>query len=126
MISAGSAGNARLSIDEIAANPERASSLSAAQRLVIVQRCAAVILLVSELSEHCDDAPARDDSRARIVDDGRLLTPQELAALMNAKLSWVYAHGSKLPFAIRLPGQRKVRQYSYTGLLRWIRAREGR
>jgi hypothetical protein len=74
-----SAGSARLSIDEIEANPARVASLSAAQRQAIVQRCAAVILLVSGGPES-GDTSTRDDTPTRIVDDSRLLTAAELTA----------------------------------------------
>ena len=59
-------------------------------------------------------------------DGERLLTPEELATLMRVKLSWVHQHGHKLPFAIRLLGQQKVKRYSYAGYVRYIRQLEGR
>jgi len=61
-----------------------------------------------------------------LPDSERLLTPEELAALMRVKLSWVHQHGHKLPFAIRLLGQQKVKRYSYAGYVRYIRQLEGR
>jgi hypothetical protein len=45
---------------------------------------------------------------------------------MQVKVSWVHADGHKLPFAVRLLGQRKVKRYSYAGFEKYIRARQGR
>jgi hypothetical protein len=107
------------SLDEIAANPARAAGLSEPIRLQMIARCAAILF---ELTKTQDREPADNE----VVDDGQLLTPEELAALMRVKLSWVYRHGHDLPFAVRLPGQRRVKRYSYAGFEKYIRARRGR
>lgn len=53
-------------------------------------------------------------------DEGRLLTAAELAALMRVSVSWVWAHGKDLPFAVKtLPGQKRVSRYSYAGFRKW-------
>lgn len=58
-------------------------------------------------------------------DEGRLLTATELAALMNVSKSYLEHKGKTLPFAVRLPGSRKVHGYSYTGYLRWKERQAG-
>ena len=53
------------------------------------------------------------------IDEGRLLTAAELAALMRVSLSYIRHEGKKYPFAVRLLGNKKIHGYSYTGYLRW-------
>ena len=121
----------RPSLDEIAADPARVSGLSEPVRLQLIARCAAIVLELTkadgEQVEHARKL-GLDDQQALIgdslIDDGRLLTSEELAALMRVKVGWVHRHGH--PFAIRLPGQSRVKRYSYAGYLRYSRARQRR
>jgi hypothetical protein len=86
------------------------------------QRCAEVILTASGSYEA---TPIIKANRAA-SDSGKMLTVSELAALMNVKESWVHHHSADFPFAIRLPGQKRVNRYSYAGYLRWLRSLEDR
>jgi hypothetical protein len=78
-----------LSIDEIAANPSRAIQLPRSQRQSIVQRCAAVIAIVSS-SENDQIAPKT-----------RILNAEEAAVMMNMPIAWMKRNGRKLPGAIK-------------------------
>lgn len=108
-----------VSIDALLANPACAADLSLTQRQLIVEGCAAVIALVTRY--RADDSPTISEG-----EEERLLAAAELAALMRVSTSWLQHNGKKLPFALRLPGSKKVHAYSYTGYLSWVRARAGR
>ncbi len=107
------------SLDEIAADPARAAGLSQPIRLQLIARCATIVLALAKTQD-------RERANDNDVASDRLLTAEELATLMQVKVSWVHADGHKLPFAVRLLGQRKVKRYSYAGFEKYIRARQGR
>ncbi len=50
-------------------------------------------------------------------DKDKLLTPEEAAELLGVKVSWLYRHASRLPFARKL--SRKALRFSEAGLRRW-------
>ena len=50
-------------------------------------------------------------------DKDKLLTPEEAAELLGVKVSWLYRHAPRLPFARKL--SRKALRFSEAGLRRW-------
>ena len=79
-----------LSIDEIATNPTRAIHLTRSKRQAIVQRCAAVIAIVS--SSEAEETPALK---------ARVLNPAEAAEMLGKPISWMKRNGRGLPGAIK-------------------------
>ncbi len=47
----------------------------------------------------------------------KLLSPENAAALLGVKVTWLYRHAKTLPFARKL--SRKVLRFSEAGLRRW-------
>ncbi len=48
---------------------------------------------------------------------GRLLSPEDAAALLGVKVTWLYRNAKHLPFARKL--SRKALRFSEAGLRRW-------
>jgi len=99
-------------IDEIAANPGRAVELARPQRQAIVQRCAAVIALVS-VSE-TDDVP---EIKARV------LNAKEAAAMLGKPVGWMKRNGHALPGAIKTG---RTWGWVEETLAKYVRTRAGR
>ncbi len=105
------------SLDELAANPERAADIPPGTAAALLARLAGLqpVLLARAL------APAGDGDGAAAPD--RLLTVKEAAEQLGHSADWLYRHAPKLPFTVRTG--RDVR-FSAAGLARWIRNRQGR
>jgi hypothetical protein len=63
--------------------------------------------------------PMNEPNTTQQPDEGRLLTATELARLMNCPVSWLWAHGRELVFAIIPEERKRVWRYSYAGFRRW-------
>lgn len=57
-------------------------------------------------------------SAATRGDEDRLLDPQQAAALLGVKVSWIYDHSAELS-PVRLPG--RLLRFSESKLRRWLR-----
>jgi hypothetical protein len=111
------------SLAELAADPERVSTLPAnvLQALLVecvatAAKCAAVqgALIASLLVRN---GAASGD--AGEVD--RLLTPDEAAEMLKTSTAWLRKNGHRLPFRRKL--SRKAVRYSERGLRKWLAAR---
>lgn len=78
------------------------------------QIAAAIIQLSARLLEPVPAAPSTPDSA---VDEDRLLTTAEAAAMLGHSTKWIYRHVKDLPFARRM-GPRDLR-FSLKGLRAW-------
>lgn len=106
-------GNHQISIDELAANPGRATELERPQRQAIVQRCAAVIALVSS-SEAEEPRPAVQ---------ARVLNAKEAAAMLCKPVAWMKRNGRALPGAIKTG---RTWGWVEETLAKYVRTRQGR
>jgi predicted DNA-binding transcriptional regulator AlpA len=107
------------SLDELAANPERAAEISPAAAAALLTRVAGLqpVLLARAL------ATAGDGGHDGAPSADRLLTVKQAAAQLGHSEDWLYRHAAKFPFTVRTG--RDVR-FSAAGLARWIRNRQGR
>jgi excisionase family DNA binding protein len=105
------------SLDELAADPRKAATLSPDAARAVTMRCAAVLAAVASVSTPLAPQPRDDD------EDGLLLTTEEAAQRLGVSQDWLYRRAATLPFTVRLG--RSLR-FSIRGLERYIRQREGR
>ncbi len=104
-------------LDDIAADPTKASALPLEVIKALLVRCHVVEgALVSGL------LVAQTTPRAEPDEPDTLLTPHEVAQRCNADVSWVYAHAKRWPFTRRL--SRKVLRFSARGLDKWLTAKK--
>jgi predicted DNA-binding transcriptional regulator AlpA len=102
-------------LDELAADPGKAAKLPLETATALLARCVVVHgVLVGRLIE----ASGPGTSPARAVEEDRLLTPEQAAALLGMAPRWLYRHAGSLPFTRRL--SRKALRFSEAGLRRWL------
>jgi predicted DNA-binding transcriptional regulator AlpA len=104
-------------LDELAANPDRASDLAPATAAGLLVRLVGVqtVLLSRALASEKDvGGNAGED---------RLLTVSEAATLLSQTEDWLYRHAKQLPFTVRVGNSLR---FSHAGIARWIRTRQGR
>jgi hypothetical protein len=77
------AGKPEIGIDALVANPSRASDLTAVERHLVIQRCAAVILLVSRQEPDTGIPITERQPRANTKNQSELITVLELARIMK-------------------------------------------
>jgi excisionase family DNA binding protein len=106
------------SLDDLAANPERARDLPPNVAADLLVKLAGVqsLLLARAL------APSRNGHEPPPED--KLFTVAEAAERLGVSEDWLYRRARKLPFAVRV-SPRHVR-FSARGIERYIRQREGR
>ncbi|MBI3455185.1 MAG: helix-turn-helix domain-containing protein [Candidatus Rokubacteria bacterium] len=104
-------------LDELAADPGRAATLSPAVRQALTLRCAAVLAALASASGAANgqapEAPAED----------RLLSVEAAARTLGVSVDWLYARAARLPFTVRLG---RALRFSAHGVERYIRQRLGR
>jgi excisionase family DNA binding protein len=106
-------------LDEIAANPERARDVSPATAAALLAKLAGVqtVLLARVF------APAGENKGNAASAEDRLLTVAEAAEQLGLSQDWLYRHAKILPFTVRLGN---TLRFSATGIAKWIRSRQGR
>jgi hypothetical protein len=88
------------SLDELAANPKRATGLPKAALAALLRRNAVVqSVLVAELECTQDQPRSAPPPGADSTD--QLLTATEAAQLLRRKVTWIYRNQSTLPFIRR-------------------------
>jgi hypothetical protein len=97
-----------VTLDQLAAEPARATALSATARATLLAQAFAVVGALA--------APSLPDSRAPIED--RILDVPEVAHRMKVSQDYVYRHAAEWPFTIRRG--RKL-GFSQVGLLEYLR-----
>ncbi len=108
--------NAVPTLDEIAANPERALDVSPTAAGALLARLAGVqTALLGRLL-----APGEPGNAAP---EDRLLDVTEAAEQLGLSQSYLYRHAKHLPFTVRLGNNLR---FSSAGIARWIRTRQGR
>jgi hypothetical protein len=104
-------------LDEVVADPTRASSLPAGSLQALLCRCvmAQTVLLGALVAGSAPrtDAPVEPDA---------LLDVKEAAKRMASTKDWLYRHSRRLPFTVR--NGRQLR-FSAAGIARYIRERQG-
>src|SRR5262245_41924772 len=81
------------SLDELAADPSKATSLSAEAARSVMVRCAAVLAALGSTPPALVPQP---------VDDDRLLTTEDAAQRLGVSTDWLYRRAPRLPFTVRL------------------------
>jgi excisionase family DNA binding protein len=104
------------SLDELAADPTKATALPADARQTLALRAVAVLAALAV-------APVPANPGLEADDGDRLLSVGEAAQRLGVSSDWVYRRVGKLPFVLRLG--RTVR-CSAAGIDRYIRQRAGR
>jgi predicted DNA-binding transcriptional regulator AlpA len=107
-------------LDELAAKPERVSTLSPAALQDLLARCVGVqtILLGALII-----AAARAGGEATREPD-QLLDIAAAARRLGMSKDWLYRHADQLPFTVPMGSRR--RRFSSHGIAGYIRARRGR
>jgi len=78
-----------VTIDEIARDPSAAARLSAAERNMLIARCAAVVMVIT--SATIDTAMNQpQEQAATVVQDERLLSIEEVAARLKLSKAYTY------------------------------------
>ena len=106
-------------LDQVAAEPERAQALSAPAAFELLSRCltaqaALLARLGGALNEHAPESAS---------DDTRWLPVDEAAAIMGVDPGWLRRNWKRLPFAQRI--SRKNLVFHEARLRRWLEARKG-
>lgn len=107
------------SLDELAANPERAQSLPVEAAQVLQTKC---LFVLNALWGRCLAAHAEQPAAAALEPTDRLLDVTEAAKRLATTRDWLYRHARRLPFTIR--NGRQLR-FSSEGIARYIRERKG-
>ena len=106
-------------LDELAAAPERASTLPAPVLQALLTRCGALhATLVGALRV----AAAQQQGRASAEEADALLDIEAAALRLATSVDWLYRHSKDLPFVVR--NGRQLR-FSAHGIDRYIRERSG-
>jgi excisionase family DNA binding protein len=103
------------SLDELAADPSKATSLSPEAARSVTVRCAVVLAAVAAVRSGPDLSPTSDDDH--------LLTTEEAARRLGVSEDWLYRRAGRLPFTVRLG---RTLRFSALGLDRYISQRAGR
>lgn len=104
-------------LDEIAADPTRATTLPPAVAEALQIKC---LLVLNALWGRCLAARATVDTAS---EPDRLLDVDAAAERLGMSKGWLYRHAKQLPF--RVPQGRLLR-FSSHGIDRYIRTRQGR
>jgi excisionase family DNA binding protein len=108
------------SLDQLADDPARAHALPLEIVMALSLRCATVQLtLAVRLTQAL--LVSRPGEPNGAPQDDRLLTPQEVSAILNVPVRWLYRHAGRLPFTRRL-GRKRLR-FSEAGLRRHLATR---
>jgi predicted DNA-binding transcriptional regulator AlpA len=105
-------------LDEVAADPTRASALPPAALQALLCRCltvqTAVLGALVAASGRANDTASEPDS---------LLDVPTAAGRLGASRDWLYRHAHQLPFTVR---QGRLLRFSSHGIDRYIKARQNR
>lgn len=106
-------------LDELAANPERASTLPPAALQSLLCRCATLqsALLGALLSA------AAETNRHAAEEPDSLIDVEAATQRLGVSRDWLYHHARQLPFTVR---QGRLLRFSSRGISRYIHARQGR
>ncbi|HKN13983.1 MAG TPA: helix-turn-helix domain-containing protein [Candidatus Binatus sp.] len=103
-------------LDELAADPKRATGLPRAALSALLRRSAvAQSVLVAEL-ECAQDQPAAEPAK-----QDEWIKVDEAAAILRHGRQWIYRNAKHLPFVKRI--SRKSLLCSRNGILRWLERR---
>jgi hypothetical protein len=105
-----------ITLDEIAAAPERAAELSSAERQKVTLAVAAILAAIAA-------APVEIAKALAAVDEDKLLGVEQAAEMLGLIAYWVRRHARELPFALRIG---RGWRFSRSGIERYIRQREGK
>ena len=103
-------------LDELAAEPERATILPRATIQTLLHRCVGVQTIL--LAALAASEPSRTDS-----EPDSLLDVTTAAGRLGVSRDWVYHHWRQLPFTVR---QGRLLRFSSHGIDRYIKTRQGR
>ncbi len=106
-----------LSLDELAADPQRVAALPAEAVPSLLAQTAA---LQSALAARLIAAP---NCTAPEPAEDRLLTCAEAAQALHVSQDWLYRRAARLPFTVRLG---RPLRFSAAGIARYLRQRQGR
>ena len=106
-------------LDELAANPERATALPANVLQGLLCSC---VSLQSALLGALLSASADSNRRAAEEPDS-LIDVDAAAQRLGASRDWLYHRARQLPFTVR---QGRLLRFSTRGITRYIQARQGR
>jgi len=105
-------------LDEVAADPTRASALPPVALQALLCRCltvqTAVLGALVAASGRASDTPSEPDS---------LLDVPTAARRLGVSRDWLYRHAHQLPFTVR---QGRLLRFSSHGIDRYIKARQNR
>jgi predicted DNA-binding transcriptional regulator AlpA len=101
-------------LDEVAAEPDRATALPRGTLQALLHRCVAAqtILLGALTAAEPDKGNSEPD---------RLLDVEAAAQRLGASRDWLYHHARQLPFTVR---QGRLLRFSSHGIDRYIRSRQ--
>jgi predicted DNA-binding transcriptional regulator AlpA len=105
-------------LDELAANPERASALPPAALQSLLCRC---VSLQSALLGALLSATAETNRHAAEEPDS-LIDVEAAAQRLGVSRDWLYHHARQLPFTVH---QGRLLRFSTRGINRYIRSRQG-
>jgi len=102
-------------LDELAADPERASALPRATIQALLHRCVGVQTVL--LGALTTSEPSKPDGEL-----DRLLDVATAAERLSVSKDWLYHHAPQLPFTVR---QGRLLRFSSRGIARYIQSRQG-
>ena len=105
------------SLEELAADPTKAASLSPEAARALTFRCLSALAALASV-------PVTTPGQVPTgPGEERLLTVEEAARTLGVSEDWLYRRAPRLPFTVRLG---RVLRFSAEGLERYIRQRQGR
>jgi hypothetical protein len=104
-------------LEQLAADPQRATTLPVATLKVLAARAhmAQSACLLALIAAPAEVVP---------VEEERLISTKELAALMGVSSNFVFDHRHEWPFTIKRPGMRAM--FSLQGYRAWVASQDGR
>jgi predicted DNA-binding transcriptional regulator AlpA len=108
--------DARSRLAGVLDDPKRISELSDTDVSALLLRLAAFLTVVS--TRHATREPRSDPAGDTLLD------VNAAAERLCVSRDWVYRHGKRLPFAVRVG--RKHLRFSAKGIDRWLQAHQGR
>lgn len=112
-------GNVLPTLDDLAADPQRARELDPETVAMLHSRCLVALNALWGRSLETRPAPVVIESTP---EQDRLLAIEEAAAMIQKSQDWLYRNARQLPFTVRVG--RHLR-FSSSGIQRFIRERSG-
>ena len=106
-------------LDDLAADPTQATTLSTRAAVALLARCTVV---QSALIGRILESPVPEAGSPEAAGEERLLNVVEAAQRLGTSHDYLYRHAKRLPFTVRIGSRLR---FSSRGIERFIRARQG-